>query len=655
MKKSLKSKLSVNLNPNLLSNIANRVPAMIAVYNINTGEYIYVNDAIKSLLGYEKDVFLKNGVGFVSSLVHPDDIPIITSENLKALKIANDLKASKNKDQIIATFEYRLKHKNGSWVWLHSDGTVFERDLNGKVEYVMNISVDITQRKEAEIKAVNEKLQAEERYRTFLTQSSEAIWRFELEKPLNIDITPKKQVDHFYKYAYLAECNNALAKMYGYKDASELIGARLGDLLIRNDPKNIDYLLSFIKSGYRLENAQSHEIDKYGNEKYFTNNLIGIIENGSLKRAWGTQSDITEARKAERMVEESEERLRLALDAGQIGVWDWDVKENKINWTKEVHQIHGIDEGKFSGAMSDYEQIIHPEDRSFVRKEISESLKGNKSYQIEFRIITPRREVRWVSTKAIVIFLDKKPVRMLGATVDITERKRLERQKDEFIAIASHELKTPVTSLKAFNQFLIQKFQREKKDPLSSSLLLKMDNQLVRLTKLIVDLLDSTKIEEGELKFKKDYFDFNSLVSETVEEIQRISLKHKLKTKLAPGKVRIFGDKERLEQVLTNLLSNAIKYSSSKKDILVKTVANERFLKVSVIDYGLGIPKDQKSKVFERFYRASDKGKESFPGLGLGLYISSEIIKRHGGTIWVESDLGKGATFVFTLPLSKVH
>lgn len=653
MKKGFKDKLSVKLTPSLLNNIADRVPAMIGVYNINTGQYIYVNDAIKSLLGYKKEVFLKNGVGYVTNLVHPDDIPLITEANIKALKEANSVKGRKKRDQIIVNFEYRLKHKNGSWVWLHSDGTVFERDSKGIVEYVMNISVDITKRKEAEIKAVNEKLQAEERYRTFLAQSSEAIWRFELEKPVAINLSEKAQINHFYKYAYLAECNNALAKMYGFKKSSDLIGVRLGDMLIREDPKNIEYLDNFIKSNYRLENAESHEIDKDGNEKYFVNNLIGIIENGYLKRAWGTQQDISEKRKAERMVEESEERLRLALDAGQIGVWDWDVSKNKINWTKEVYEIHGVIPGNFSGSLSQYEAMIHPEDRAFVRKEINTSLKGTKPYQVEFRIIRPGGDLRWVSTRGIVIFANKKPVRMLGATVDITERKRLERQKDEFIAIASHELKTPVTSLKAFNQFLIHKF--ENKDPLASSLLIKMDNQLIRLTKLIIDLLDSTKIDEGELKFKKDYLDFNNLITETVEDMQGISQSHQIKMTLSKGKVRIYGDKDRLGQVLTNLLSNAIKYSDPKKDILIKTFVNGKFLKVSVIDFGMGIPEDQKNKVFERFFRASDKSKESFPGLGLGLYISSEIIKRHGGTIWVDSDLGKGSTFSFTLPISKIH
>jgi PAS domain S-box-containing protein len=637
-----------------LSNIADRVPAMIVIYSIKTGKYIYVNDSIKNLLGYKKEDFLKKGLPFVGSLVHPDDISLITEQNQKALIKANSKKYGRKMDETILTFEYRMKHKNGNWIWLHSDGIVFDRDQKGQVEHVMNISVDITKRKEAELQAKNEKIQAEERYRTFLAQSSEAIWRFELEKPIPLNTPAKKQLKLFYKYAYLAECNDALAKMYGYTKSSDLVGARLGDFLIESDPKNIEYLKNFIASHYRLENAESHETDKDGNEKFFVNNLIGITEDGMLKRAWGTQSDITERKKADRMIKESEERLRLALDAGQIGVWDWDVLVNKINWTREVHQIHGLDYGDFSGSIKEYEKLIHPEDRDLVRHELAEALKGNKLYQMEFRIIRPSGEVRWLSTKAQVIFSGKKPIRMLGATVDITGRKKLERQKDEFIAIASHELKTPVTSLKAFNQFLINKFEKEN-DPVSKTLLTKMDNQLVRLTKLIVDLLDSTKIESGNLKLQKDYFDFNKLVEEVTEEMQRISISHKIRKTLSTNKIRIFGDRDRLEQVLTNLISNAIKYSPHSKSIVVKTYLNGKFLKVSVKDFGLGIPKDQKDRVFERFFRISDKGKESYPGLGLGLFISSEIIRRHGGTIIVDSASGKGSTFTFTLPISKVH
>ncbi len=138
----------------------------------------------------------------------------------------------------------------------------------------------------------------EERYRAFISQSSEGIWRFELEQPLAIDIPEAEQIEHFYQYAYLAECNDAVAQMYGFTASDEIVNARLGDFLVRSDPQNIAYLQAFIGSNYRLIDAESHEIDRYGGNRYFLNNLVGTIEDGMIVRAWGTQRDITERKHA---------------------------------------------------------------------------------------------------------------------------------------------------------------------------------------------------------------------------------------------------------------------------------------------------------------------------------------------------------------------
>lgn len=140
---------------------------------------------------------------------------------------------------------------------------------------------------------------SEERYKAFIENSSEGIWRFELEKPLNITTPVKDQVEHCYRYAYLAECNDVCAKMYGYKKAEEMIGARLTDMLIPTEKQNIEYLTAFIKAKYRLENTESKELTKDGSIRYFSNTLVGIVENGYIKRAWGTQRDITREKEIE--------------------------------------------------------------------------------------------------------------------------------------------------------------------------------------------------------------------------------------------------------------------------------------------------------------------------------------------------------------------
>ena len=234
---------------------------------------------------------------------------------------------------------------------------------------------------------------------------------------------------------------------------------------------------------------------------------------------------------------------------------------------------------------------------------------------------------------------------------DITKQKELDIQKEEFLGIASHELKTPVTSIKSFTQFLKLRFEKEGNKE-AVDILGKLDRQVDKLRNLMGDLLDITKFNTGKAHFNEEYFYLDHLVTEIVEEVQYTTEKHKLIKKGITGN-KVFGDRERISQVLTNLLSNAIKYSPSSTDIFIFSGVDNGFIKVCVQDYGIGIPQDKKEKVFERFFRASGPGKYTYPGLGLGLYISSEIVKRSGGRIWVESIEGKGSKFCFTLPIRK--
>ena len=241
---------------------------------------------------------------------------------------------------------------------------------------------------------------------------------------------------------------------------------------------------------------------------------------------------------------------------------------------------------------------------------------------------------------------------ILLAIEDITERKQLEQQKDEFVSIASHELKTPITSVKAYAQILGQRF-RKADDQRSVELVEKMDAQLDKLANLIGDLLDITKIEAGRIQFHESFFDFNELVKETVEELQRTTDKHHIVTELQPSRT-VYGDHDRLSQVLTNFITNAIKYSPFADRIIVKTTFDKDNTTLEVQDFGVGLSQEDQAKVFERFYRVGgSSGQDTYPGLGLGLFIASEIIKRHKGRVWVESKTGKGSTFFFSLPMSK--
>ncbi len=223
------------------------------------------------------------------------------------------------------------------------------------------------------------------------------------------------------------------------------------------------------------------------------------------------------------------------------------------------------------------------------------------------------------------------------------------QHKDEFMSIATHELKTPVTSLKAFTQSLENRFTKAG-DEESALYLAKMDAQLDRLTTLIGDLLDSTKIEAGKLQFNKEYFDVNELVGEVVEEMQRITEKQTILLKADMTRI-IYGDRNRIEQVMVNLLSNAIKYSPHGNKIIVTTQSDKENVTICVQDFGIGIAKEHYDTIFQRFQRVGNQN--TFGGLGLGLFIASTIVERHNGSIWVESEKNKGTTFCFQLPVAE--
>ncbi|HEU5168368.1 MAG TPA: PAS domain-containing protein [Chitinophagaceae bacterium] len=229
-------------------------------------------------------------------------------------------------------------------------------------------------------------------------------------------------------------------------------------------------------------------------------------------------------------------------------------------------------------------------------------------------------------------------------------------QKNNFIAMASHELKTPITSIKGYVQLLLNAFNKDKEKPLPPLLvrssLISVDKQITRLTRLISELLDLTKIETGTLELKKEKLSLNELAIETVEDILYTNTKHQINL-FHDFQSYVFADKDRIGQVMINFLTNAIKYSPDNNKIDVSIHQFREQVAFSVKDYGIGIDKEEQQKIFERFYRAKGKEEQTYPGFGIGLFIAKEFVEKHGGEVLVESKKGKGSVFTFTLPIFK--
>lgn len=273
---------------------------------------------------------------------------------------------------------------------------------------------------------------------------------------------------------------------------------------------------------------------------------------------------------------------------------------------------------------------------------------GGKEFSIKRK---DGREVYVLTSAAPIHNKVGKLIAAASISYDITQQKELEKRKDDFLNMASHELRTPLTSMKLYIDSLTAKV-RDYDDERVNKTIKSIKQQTDRLQELVSDLLDVSKIQTGKLSFVKETFRLDTLAAETIEDVRGMAKKQEI-VLTSKASVNVFADRFRMYQVLTNLITNAIKYSKGEKQIKVRIKREADKVVVSVQDFGIGIAKEQQKKIFERLYQVQDDNGRTYPGFGMGLYISKEIITRHKGAIWVESEKGKGSTFYFTLPLKK--
>ncbi|MBS1527648.1 MAG: PAS domain-containing sensor histidine kinase, partial [Bacteroidetes bacterium] len=287
-------------------------------------------------------------------------------------------------------------------------------------------------------------------------------------------------------------------------------------------------------------------------------------------------------------------------------------------------------------------------------KVITDELKNGRGnvFNHELSYVLPDNDKRILLINGRRVSPDTDSTIYMLSVQDITERRMLEQQKDDFISIASHEIRTPLTVIKATAQLLQLRFKGFENAEVTRATS-KINEKTDKLLTLIRYLLDTSQIAVNELVMRPEKFSLQELVMESVNELILIYPGLSLKVK---GKIKepMWADRFRISQVLNNLLSNAIKYSPPGEAIIVKLGKNKKGdqVIVSVQDFGIGIPRDEQKNIFKRFWRASTAKQRNIAGIGLGLHISSQIIKSHHGKLWLKSNKDKGSTFSFSLPLN---
>jgi len=392
-----------------------------------------------------------------------------------------------------------------------------------------------------------------------------------------------------------------------------------------------------------------------------------IDKSGEIERIDGFMEDMTDRRRIEEALRESEERLSLAQKAAKIGSWDWDISSGGLTWSDEIEPMFGFGPGEFSGTYEAFLDCVHPDDRASVEGAVRECMESGTDYEIEHRIVWPNGSVRWISEKGNVVKdTNGKPIRMVGIAQDITRSKLSElrikelnkdlarktteltamnRELEAFCYSVSHDLRSPLRRIEGFGQLLMEDAM-EKLGETEKDYLMRITSATMNMDQLIDDLLKLSRAST--VGISAEPLDLGELAREVADQLQKSDPGRTVRFETAAPLV-VSGDRALLRIALENLLGNAWKFTAKTEKSLIefgsRQVEERRIFYVR--DNGAGFDQSHADKMFKPFQRLHSPSE--FPGSGIGLAIVSRIIERHGGRIWAESSVGNGATFFFTL------
>jgi PAS domain S-box-containing protein len=606
-----------------LRTIYDLLPIGIAVTD-RAGQIIDCNRAAEVMLGIAREEhFRRTYDGEEWAIIRPDGTPMPSSEyaSVRALR----------ESRLVGEIEMGVQRPAGV-IWLSVSAMPTQHPEYG----VVVAFVDVTARKTVE--------QTIRRYEQIVRSSVDAIYSTTLDG----------RIDSW---------NPAAETIYGYR-AEEMLGQPLARLLL---PDAFDEAAEIIRRVAQGETLGAFEVQHRGKDgRAIEISLTVSPIRDAAGRVVGVAKvacDIGERKRAEAQLRRLTERLQLATEAGGIGVWEWDVVEDRLIWDEQMYALYGVREQDFSGAYAAWVQGLHPEDAAQAQAEIERALHGQQTFRPEFRVRWPDGTVRDIAAFGKVVRdAAGVPQRMVGVNWDITEAKQARalaeqatRLKSEFLVNMSHEIRTPMNAVLGFTYLL----ERRPLDPAARDLVLKVRNAGRSLLTLINDILDFSKIEAGRLELESAPFRLTGLLDDLAAIMTAAARDKPLELIITPHPVRgydaLIGDAGRLQQVLINLLGNAIKFTEQGevelRIDLESAAESDVRLRFAVRDTGIGISADQQAQIFAPFRQADSSISRRFGGTGLGLAISRQLVALLGGELRVESVPGEGSEFWFVLPL----
>jgi PAS domain S-box-containing protein len=511
----------------------------------------------------------------------------------------------------------------------------------GDQPLILSMFYDVTEQTNAQLAL----RASEQKYRNFVERSLEGIWLLAFDQPIPIHLPPEEQTALIHKHGYVAECNDVLARMHGYKSSAEMCGRRLAEI-------NLQSIVDLVRNGYRSANQEIRETTRTGEDVYFLSNTVGIIHNDHLTGLWGTQLDITALKKAENSLRRSEARLRALLDAIPDLIF-----ELKNDGTILQFIPSGVGD-----------PLLPPEE--FLNKNIAQvlpSVAAPTMFAIERALesglvnafeyqLSQGGENRTFEARISA----SSPDTVLAIVRDVSLRKWAETERDQLIEelesknaelerftyTVSHDLKSPLITIRGFLGFLKEDTRKGNTTRLDSDIQ-RISDATEKMQTLLNDLLELSRV--GRLINKPEDVPFHLIVAEALELVHGRISQGSIAVSVGSDLPSIYGDHARLVEVMQNLVDNAAKFMGDQPSPRIE-IGQGGFLEdmpvFYVQDNGIGIPSQFMENIFGLFNKLDARSE----GTGIGLALAKRIIEFHGGKIWVESEPGKGSTFYFTLP-----
>lgn len=587
------------------------------------GKHLEVNQRASEMLGYSQAEM----VGFSArDIVAPQELEHSTTAFHRLIA-----------GEKIPVYQRNFQHKDGRIIPTEINVELV-RDANGAPLHIQSIARDISERL------------AQERQLRYHASLQHAV----TDAVIALDAN-----------CIIQSWNTAAAKLYGYS-AAEALGQDIDTLLPRRYPPGATTasVRRYVEEKGSVV-GESQVQDRNGRWLWILSSVSHIKDERNHTEGFVLISrDVSRSKQAEIALRESEQRLEMAVRAGRIGIWDWDIDSNIIYWDERIYTLFGIKPSKAFVTYDTWENALHPDDAARVKAELKATLQDQQPFDTEYRITKPDGSIKHLMTLASVLRDDHGiPKRLVGISMDITTRKEseaalqstlqkereLSQLKSRFVSIASHEFRTPLAGILAAAETLT--IYRHRLDDTNIDARLDKIRQHVHHMKLLVeDVLQLERIQTGRLEFKPTANNLNQLCQQIIDEFNsQPDYQGRVICNCQQLPAQIIFDERLLRQVFNNLISNGLKYSQPDQLVTISMWTEAKQIYLAVQDQGIGIPQEDMAHLFEPFYRAQNVG--TISGTGLGLSIAKQAVEMHNGQLTVTSEPDQGATFTVVMPL----